>query len=194
MAQDILDTLDARGIEQAILLGHSMGGKAVMELALNHPDRVKALIVADMAPRAYPPHHEAILKALQAVQINNLTSRQEAEAQMAPHLDDVGMRQFLLKSLYRTEAGGFAWRFNLRVLTKDYDRILDGVNGIPYQGPTFFISGGNSRYVQDKDHTLIEQFFPSVQYQVLDGAGHWLHAEQPNPFGLAVEGFLAQLD
>jgi len=190
MAQDVADTLDAQGWADAILLGHSMGGKAVMQFALNNPRRVQALIVADMSPRAYPPHHDAILDALQAVKLDAISSRADADAAMAIHLDDVGIRQFLLKSLFRTEEGQFAWRFNLPVLAKDYAHILDSVTGQPFRGPTLFITGGQSRYVQDKDKPLIRELFPFHEHVVLPGAGHWLHAEQPDAFYTEVNQFL----
>lgn len=195
MADDLLAFLDAQNIDKATILGHSMGGKVAMQFALAHPGRVQALIVGDIAPRQYPPHHQDVLMALNAVDTSTLADRRQAETILAQYLPEASTQQFLLKSLYRTDEGGFAWRFNFPVLRNQYANVAAGVGGTtPYTGRTLFLRGERSKYVQDEDIPHIRRLFPNMQLVTLPGAGHWIHAEAPEAFIQAVEQFLGIAD
>ncbi len=191
MAGDVQAFMDAQGLEDAVLLGHSMGGKTAMTFALAHPERTRALVVADMAPRAYPPHHTAILDALNGVPLDRLASRQEVDAWLARRIPDWGVRQFLLKSLAPAPGGGYRWLFNLPVLTEQYAGVVEAVPaGAPYTGPALFVRGEKSDYVTERDRPDIEKLFPAAELVTIPDAGHWVHAEAPDAFARAVLSFL----
>jgi esterase len=192
MAEDLHDFMVEHGIMQAHLLGHSMGGKTVMQFAAWYPEMIDRLIVADMAPKAYEPHHEAIIAALQAVPVGEMASRQEAAGLLEKKITEASIRQFLLKSLVRNDDKGYHWRFNLEVIARDYEAVLANVAlDFPFEGPTLFLYGRNSSFlVPDKDKYMILEHFPQAQFEGL-AAGHWLHAEAPEAFLAAVKKFLA---
>jgi esterase len=191
MAEDLHALMDSEGILQAHLLGHSMGGKTVMTFAGQYPERIDRLVVADMGVRAYPPHHNDILAALSRVNLAQANSRQEVDEQLAQGIAEVGVRQFLTKGLTRTEAG-FAWRFNLPVIEREYHELIRAVEvEHPFEGPTLFLSGGRSHYVQAADRTEILESFPQARFVEIEQAGHWLHAEAPQEFSQVVMGFLS---
>ncbi|GAC1588497.1 MAG: alpha/beta fold hydrolase [Hymenobacter sp.] len=189
MAQDVLALFDHLHLGPDItLLGHSMGGKVAMRLALDHPDRLARLIVLDIAPRfSNMGHQDAILAGLHAVDLAAIANRQEADAALARHIDNVGTRQFLLKNLYRQADNSFAWRINLPVLAAKLAAIGAPTTGpVPFLKPALFIRGGNSDYItpDDKLHGIPAAFPNSQVVTVLD-AGHWVHAEKPDEvFGL----------
>jgi esterase len=179
------------GIRQAAVLGHSMGGKTAMRFALDHPDQTEALVVADMAPRAYGAGHDQIFQALLSVDLEGLSNRSDAEEQLSLAISDPAIRLFLLKNLQRLPEGGFSWKMNLPAIHRHYDSILEPIAcDFAYQGPTLFVRGERSGYVREQDYPLIEELFPQVEHTAVPGAGHWLHAEQPDLFFQAVEEFL----
>lgn len=191
MSKDLLAYCDHHQLESIVLLGHSMGGKTAMEFACDHPQRVEALIVADIAPKAYPQHHQDILKALNSLDFDQLQSRGQADAILQQYLPEQGVRLFLLKNLYWEEKGRLGLRINLPVLTLQVAEV--GMELAPekhYDGPSLFIRGGNSGYVTDLDLLAIKQQFPAFQLETINGAGHWLHAEQPAEFQTLVMKFL----
>lgn len=191
MAQDLADFMDQQGIPQAHLLGHSMGGKTVMQFALDHPERVARLVVADMAPKAYRPHHEAIIEALGGVDLSRVASRQEVDQALQASIAEASIRQFLLKGLGRNEQKELAWKFNLPVIARDYAKVLADVEGeLPFEGPALFIYGGKSTYLQPEDQPAIRERFPAAEFVALPQAGHWLHAEAPEAFSTEVMRFL----
>lgn len=191
MAEDVRSYLDQNGIARAVLIGHSMGGKTAMQLALDAPDRVARLIVADIAPVDYPAHHDAILKGLNAVDTASLNSRSEADRALRPFIEEAPVRQFLLKNLTKTDQGGFTWRLNLDAIEKCYDGILAGQeSGQAYQGPMLLIKGGQSDYIQDQHRDKIARLFPNTVLRIIPGTGHWLHAEKPALFTTLCERFL----
>lgn len=191
MAADIVRYMDEAGLASAILLGHSMGGKAVMTLALKYPDRVQQVIVADIAPVDYPPHHTDIFAGLQALDVAALRSRQEADEALKPFVPEVPVRQFLLKNLVKHGATGFAWRMNLPVLIAEYHRILEGQpDDQVFDKPVLFVIGGHSDYVSAKHQDRVLARFPQAKVRVIPGTGHWLHAEKPDLFAGIVERFL----
>ncbi len=181
LAQDIADFMDQHHIVKAILMGHSMGGKAAMRFAQLFADRVIKLVVADMGVKKYQPHHGPMFKALHAVDLNSLTSRSEAEEQMKPYLPDQGVRQFLLKSLYRVDKESFGWRMNFEVLENKMDEILKALPSVASSVPTYFISGTLSNYIVESDKVSIKRMFPNATFVEMK-AGHWLHAEDPDTF------------
>ncbi len=191
MAQDLKELMDGEGLEKAYLMGHSMGGKTVMNFALTYPERVEKLIVADIAPRYYPVHHQTILEGLNAIDLKNLKSRKEADDILAEYVEEIGIRQFLLKSLGR-DADGFVWKINLPVITKNIDEVGQAVpKGKKYTGPVLFLTGENSKYIQEKDMEEILELFPGYELVTVKNAGHWLHAEQPKAVVEEVLDFLS---
>ena len=181
LAQDLAELIEAEG-GPVDLLGHSMGGKASMMLALARPDQVNRLLVADIAPVAYAHSQTPLIEAMRKLDLGALTTRAEADAALAKDVDNPGVRAFLLQSLdLRAEPP--RWRLNLDVLEQEMDRIT----GWPdpsgqYGGPTLFLSGAASDYVQPAHRPAIKALFPNARFAKLPGAGHWLHAEAPRPF------------
>lgn len=190
MATDIIELMEELNLESAHILGHSMGGKAAMQLALNHPEKVRKLIVVDIAPVEYQPHHQDVFAGLYAVQLDQLKSRGDADKQLAAHVDELGVRAFLLKNLYRNEEKQFCWRMNLDVLHDEYAQIGAAPSGTPYTDEMLFIKGGNSNYLLPEHRDQVLSFFPNATYKVIQNAGHWPHAEQPAMFGKLVLGYL----
>lgn len=180
MVEDLKELLDDEGLEKIYLMGHSMGGKTVMNFAVKYPKRVEKLIVADIAPRCYPVHHESILAGLNSLNLKEIKSRKEADDQLAEYIPELGVRQFLLKSLTR-DSEGFAWKINLPVISKNIEKVGEALpEGEKYGGPTLFLAGANSNYIQQKDMADMERFFPNYELEFIADAGHWLHAEQPH--------------
>lgn len=191
MVEDIVRYMDHHAICEAIVLGHSMGGKVAMKLATQYPTKVEKLIIADISPRSYAPHHQDILAALNAVDFSIKPSRKEVEEIIATHIPEVGTRLFLLKSLYWVEPGQLGFRFNLAAFNKNEDAVGEGVQeGAEYTGATLFVKGGNSKYIQEKDELLIKEHFPKAIIKTIPNTGHWLHAENPQMFFDIVKEFL----
>ena len=192
MVDDLLNFLETHHIFKAHFLGHSMGGKTVMSFALENPDFVEKLIVADIAPIVYEAHHQDVFAGLQAVPIEKIESRQEAETILGQYIHENDVIQFLMKGLYRKEDHRFAWRFNLTDIIQQYSHILqfDNPNEEIFEGETLFIRGSASNYIQDKNWTDIHDLFPQAKLETIAGAGHWLHAEKPNEFIKIVSNFL----
>lgn len=189
LAEDLGDFMDHHGIDRANLLGHSMGGKTVMRFAQKYPEMVKKLIIADMGIKSYPPHHQDVLRAFHALEPETLKSRSEAEERIAPIISDFGVRQFLLKNLYRSKEYGYGIRANFRVLEKEMDNILAPLPYEEVDAVSLFIRGLHSDYVPHEDYASIEHVFPNAQFVELE-AGHWLHAEKPMEFYEAVKNFV----
>lgn len=191
MADDLRDFMDQHSLYTAHLLGHSMGGKTVMQFAADFPERILRLVVADMAPKAYEPHHTRILEALNGLDLHTLESRQQADELLTPEIPQASVRQFLLKSLGRKGKNGYAWKFNLPVIYRDYWKVLANVNLMePFSGPTLFVHGGKSDYLLEEDYEAIEAHFPAATFACIPEAGHWLHADAPEAFLRIVENFL----
>lgn len=193
MADDIIELMDHLDIPQAHLLGHSMGGKVGMQVALNQPEKVGKLIVADIAPVDYKPdRHGGVLEGLKALAQTRPTSRQQANELLAEHVQESGVRAFLLKNLVRADDGHFDLRLYLEgILANYYDTLTLAPTGTPFSGPTLFIKGADSAYIQDKHRETVMRLFPNAQLKIIANAGHWLHAEKPDTFNRIVEQFLA---
>jgi len=193
MSGDILNYLNHYQIPECYLLGHSLGGRAVVEFSYKHPERIEKLIVADMAPKAYPPHHQGIIKALNSVDFDKVEKRSDVEDVLKQFIPDTGTRQFLLKNVYHVDSGQgkYAFRFNLKTLTDTYNEMVGGnlTDGI-FDKPTLFLRGGKSDYIRDEDFGLIKKHFPQAEIRTIPNAGHWVHAENPKVFFEEVIDFL----
>ena len=194
MADDIIELMDDLKLEKAILLGHSMGGKIGMQVALNHPKRVHKLIVADIAPVEYQPdRHGGVLEGLSALAEKRPSSRKEADQTLATYVEESPIRAFLLKNLVRGEDGKFNLRlFMAGIIANYYDTLTQPPIGNPFFGPTLFVKGEDSAYIQDKHRNEVLRLFPNAQLKVIANTGHWLHAEKPETFNKIVGTFLAQ--
>lgn len=191
MTDDLAALLDDRHVERVDLLGHSMGGKTAMRFAVEHPHRVRRLVVADISPFASPAQFAPYLDAMAAVDLAAVTDRDAVEAALRQAVPDWGVRQFLLKNLSRTREG-FRWTINLPVLRaawQDVGKAVD-LHGT-FDGPTLFVRGERSGYVTDADWPLVQTRFPHAELATVPKAGHWLHADQPEAFFEIVEAFLA---
>lgn len=191
LAQSVQRWMEHRDLAMAHFVGHSLGGKVAMQLALDAPYRVDALVVADIAPVAYPPSHDAVFAALAAVAGAGCRSRGEAAKLMAEHLQEDSVIQFLLLSLQRNDAGEYHWRFNHKLLRDAYTELRAEVAlQPPFNGRTLFIRGGESSYILDEHLPAIKARFPQAELEEIPGSGHWLHAEQPAVFNKLVIRFL----
>jgi pimeloyl-ACP methyl ester carboxylesterase len=191
MAADVDRFFAARGLESALVIGHSMGGKTAMQLALHFPQRVEKLVVADIAPRAYAPAHDEIFAALLALDLPKFQNRVQIEEALAPDIPNPVLRRFLLKNLGRDANGGYFWKINLRDIAENYWRLREPVAGdAPFTKPALFIRGGKSKYIQPEDEPLIREWFPAAEIQVIAEAGHWIHADAPEEFLRLVLDFL----
>lgn len=183
LAQDLKDYMVFHTIGKASVLGHSMGGKTAMQFAVDNPNMIVKLLVADIAPKYYPPHHQGIINGLKTIDLNVIKSRSEADKKLAESIPEFGIRQFLLKNLYWIEKGSLDFRFNLEVLQHKMEEIGENIMGTDtFNGPTLFLKGSRSEYIHENDLTVIKKHFPTAEIKTIENAGHWLHAENPNQF------------
>ncbi len=183
MVQDVLEYCSFHNLQSVNLIGHSMGGKVAMLMATENRELVNKLIVADIGPKFYAPHHQTILAALNAIDFSRKPSRNEAEAVVAQFISDVGTRQFLLKNLYWKTPEQLSFRFNLKVFNTKIDQIGQALPFDNYfSGTTLFLRGEKSDYILDADFETIYHHFPIATIQTIPNAGHWLHAENPKAF------------
>ncbi|MEX1188123.1 MAG: alpha/beta fold hydrolase [Bacteroidia bacterium] len=192
MAEDVIETIEAAFLGNVHLLGHSMGGKVAMVVAQKRPDLLKSLLVADIAPKYYRPHHEEIIKGLNALNPKEIKSRPEAEEELENYIPDFGTRQFLLKNLGRADDNSFEWKFNLKVLTEKIENIGKAIDNTVSKVPALFYRGEKSRYVNDEDYESIKKIFPNAEFSEMKDAGHWLHAENPNEMMKTIEEWIAK--
>lgn len=187
----ILEILKQEGIESAIWLGHSLGGKVAMTAALRHPEYCSTLIVVDIAPVDYADNHSHIFAALQQIDLESITSRASADKQLSLSIPEPGIRAFLLKSLVRND-DQWMWKFNLSGLNTDYRQVRGWtqVSNADYDGPTLFIKGSQSDYINATYQATIRELFPKAKAHIIEGAGHWPHAEKPAIFNRVVDKFL----
>ena len=180
MANDVLQLMDDLHIQHTNLMGHSMGGKVAMQLALSHPDRIDKLIVVDISPKKYPIHHKKETDAIKSIDPTKLSNRSEAEQKLARFLgDDQATIQFILKNLNRLPEGGFEWKANMPVLIDKYVNLMEPITGSAYRKPVLFIRGSRSNSVRDEDLPLIQSLFPAAKLITVPESGHWVHADQP---------------
>lgn len=190
MVADTMAYMDRHNLERPVVLGHSMGGKTAMHLAVTHPERVGALVVVDIAPKAYPIHHQVYIDAMRGVQFEGVKRRGEVEEQLATLVGNAGIRQFFMKSLHRSESGQFAFRFNLEALDKHLALVGTPLEFGHYMGPVLFVAGALSGYIKPEDHEEIYAHFPDAEIKVIPNAGHWVHAEAREAFHAVIVQFL----
>jgi esterase len=191
MATDLLMYCEHHNLDEIVLLGHSMGGKTAMEFAVNYPERVSKLLVADIGPKAYPQHHQDVLKALSLLNFSVIKTRGSADIALAAYIKDPGTRLFLLKNLYWVVKGQLALRVNLPVVINEIEQVgkaLDA-NAI-FEKETLFLRGEHSGYITSLDEIGIQKQFPNCEIKTILNAGHWLHAENPVQFHQIVKNFL----
>jgi esterase len=190
LADDLRGFMDAKALDSAHVLGHSMGGKAAMWFAAKYPDRVDRLVVADIAPRAYPPDLARLLDELPEVDLSRLHSRTDADRALAPLLPDDRERRFILNNLARRN-GALVWRPNLTALRENYPGLVDELPpDARFDGPVLFIRGARSAYLRDDDIPLVRHHFPAARLATIPEAGHWVHADEPDAFAGEVLQFL----
>jgi esterase len=193
MANDLWTFITQHQIEKPVIIGHSMGGKVAMKFATEHPDLIAKLIVVDIAPRYYPPHHQDVLKGLHAITLANLQNRTEADQILATAIDSADVRQFLLKNLYRNEENQFAWRINLAVIDQQIDQIGEALlEHVRFDKPSLFIAGALSDYITAADKAMITSIFTNSKIVTIDNANHWVQATQPAAFLAEVTAFIDQ--
>lgn len=191
MADDLYHFMKEHRIPSAYLLGHSMGGKTAMQFALTHAELVDKLVVVDVAPRAYPSAHDQILDAMCSLKPGRLTTRQQADAELAERLPDWRLRQFILKNLTRDETGRLKWKINLSIIKKHYAEIAGDITATGvFAKPTLFVKAARSKYITDEDLPRIRTLFPRAVITTIADAGHWVHADTPDEFGKRVLEFL----
>ncbi len=193
MAADLIQFMEDQWLyDDVTLMGHSMGGKVVMQLALNEPDMVDKLIVVDIGPGAYADRHSHILEALKNVTLSGVESRKEVERQLFEGLADQSIVAFLMKNLKRSTEG-FHWRVNLPVLFNVYPQLMSGLSSNSrFDGETLFVRGSRSDYIKAEESSLIDQYFPNASIQTIDNAGHWVHADQPDMLQKLVRDFIGK--
>jgi len=190
MAEDVAEVIARRGLAPAAVLGHSMGGKVAMALALRHPEMVGRLVVADIAPIRYPPALRGYVAAMRALPLTPGLTRREADAALEAAIPEAGIRAFLLQSL---DFGGDmpAWKMGLAEIAAAMPVIEDFPVTGRHEGPTLVLAGERSNYIKPEHHALFRQLFPAARFAVVERAGHWVHADNPNAFLALTEPFLA---
>lgn len=191
MVADLNEFIEDHQIQHPVILGHSMGGKAAMNFALAHPDKLSKLIIVDIAPRPYNLEHYTIVEGLKAVPAESLGSRNEADEILSQHVREPDVRQFLLKNLQRKSTGGFSWKINLPIISQKLSNVgLDLQFSGQFKKPTLFVRGAKSKYVLDSDWKRISEIFPAAQLETMD-TGHWVQAEKPQEFSETIMHWLS---
>ncbi len=191
LSNDLLQYCTEHRLDKLNLLGHSMGGKTVMQFACTHPNMVKNLIVADISPKYYAPHHQDILNSLQALDFSEIKSRSDADNELKKYIPDTGTRLFLLKNLYRKTPTEFSLRINLKTLSEKVIEIGKALpNNFIFKGNTLFLKGSYSNYILENELLIIQNHFPNYKLATISNAGHWLHAENPDSLFEYIKSFL----
>lgn len=185
MAQDIYELIVDLNLEKVNIIGHSMGGKTAMRFAQLYPALVDKMIVADMGIKSYPSHHDQIIEGMNALDFDVVKKRSEADVLLSKYVDNIGVRQFLLKNLYWVNNGSkkqLAWRMNLPVLESSMLKVLEALPENEVVCETLFLRGEKSNYIPEEDFQSIFDQFPNADIETIYGVGHWLHAENPDEF------------
>jgi esterase len=191
MAADVLETLTAHNALPAVLIGHSMGGKTAMLVALNHPDKVAGLLVADISPVGRPREHQELVDSLRALQFPPHLDVRGANALLSTIIPEKALRDLMVQNIRVGDSPG--WQIGLNEIAASLDAIYgwpSNTEGLVYEGPTLFIRGGNSRYIRPEHLPIIARFFPHYRLETIEGAGHWVHAEKPKEFAALMLDFL----
>lgn len=190
LAGDLAEVIRAHG-GRADVVGHSMGGKAAMTLALAQPGLLRRLVVADIAPVAYKHDQTQYIAAMRAMDLTHLTTRAEADRRLAETVPEAPLRAFFLQSLDMKADGGPRWRLNFDVLAAEMTKIVGWHDPAgQFDGPTLFLTGSESPYVRPENRPVIRALFPNAHFAKLAGAGHWLHADRPREFEETLRVFL----
>ena len=196
MAEDVRDLLEHLNIKQCAILGHSMGGKVAMQLALHHPELISRLVVADIAPAEYPKAadgHLKILEGMTHLDLGALTSRKDAEVKLSEFVESEVTRKFILTNLTRNQDAAYEWRLNLEAIKNNYENLRAKLEwSEPFEKPVLFVKGALSNYIHSKHEKEILEIFPAASVKIIMEAGHWLHAERPQVFQKIVNDFLLQ--
>ncbi|MCB9260928.1 MAG: alpha/beta fold hydrolase [Flavobacteriales bacterium] len=191
VANDLQEFMDDHNIQKAHFIGHSMGGKAVMKMADLHPAAIDKMILVDIAPKRYKPGHNELFDAMFGLDLENIETRTEADQKLSESIKDAGIRLFLLKNIERKKEGGFQWKMNLHALYHNYDSIIGEVQlAWPFSNPCLFIRGEKSNYILPSDESKILEKFPNAQFETVENAGHWVHADNSERFLKLVLKFL----
>ena len=191
MANDVAQTMAELGLQSAHLIGHSMGGKTAMKLALTNAAMVQSVTVVDIAPVAYPDAGDGIINALQGIALATLDSRGEADSLLSTAVGEKSVRDFLLTNLQRGDEGNWRWRFNLPVLSSSFREVTSWPSGLgSYAGPALFIKGERSDYILPEHQSALQRHFPNAQFKIVNGAGHWVHSEKPEAVLRLIRNFL----
>lgn len=182
MAADLEQYMEENFLRNVILAGHSMGGKTAMRFAQRYPHYLQKIIIADIAPREYDRTHDEVWEGLLAVDVDAIERRSQAHESLAQHIEEEGVRQFLLKNLHWKEKGRLAWRMNLMVLADKMKEITANTEGEMVELPALFVRGELSPYISDADISVIKKQFPNSEVATMLGVGHWVHAENPEEF------------
>jgi esterase len=193
MAADLAEFIEDHALAKPILVGHSMGGKTVMQYAQAYPGTYDKLVIVDIGPKSYPPHHDSLIEGLSALPLDKIEDRQHADTLFSAYESNLGVRQFLLKNLYRTDGGGYGWRFNLPVLAELQANVGQEITKQrSVTEPALFMRGALSGYVKDQDWEEIQAMFSNAELVTIQKAGHWVHAEQPKLFVETLVKFLSE--
>ncbi len=191
MTEDVINYLIDQKVDNCCIIGHSMGGKVAMQLSIEKPGIIEKLVVVDIAPKFYARHHDYILEGLAILEHNQLESRSKADELLSEKINEKGIRQFLLKNLFRDENNRLILRLNLKAISKNLDEIGKGLpDNAQFSGSTLFIRGEKSTYIKTTDQKIIQNHFPNAGLKTIENAGHWVHAEQPTVFFKAVNDYL----
>jgi esterase len=193
LSDDLLEFMEEHGIQKTILIGHSMGGKAAMTFALEHPEMVEKLVIIDISPRKYPERniHTQVITQMLSIDLDAITSRTQVEKILEERIPDARIRMFILKNLYYIQPGKLGWRLNLKSINNNLEELFDGIKiESKYNGPTLFIRGGKSDYIGDDDNRIISKLFPNASIKTISGASHWVHADAPEELCYLLSSFL----
>ena len=195
MSDDLQEFIEEHRLEKPVVVGHSMGGKAAMTYALEHPVNVEKLVVVDISPRRYPGRnvHFDMINAMMAVDFDHVSTRNEVENLLESSIPDHRIRLFVMKNLYRKTRHSFDWRLNLKALSDNMDYVFEGIESShQYGGPTLFVKGGQSDYISTNDTDLIKGLFPQALIETIPGASHWVHADSPDELCRILSTFLGK--
>ncbi|OAD44647.1 alpha/beta fold hydrolase [Polaribacter atrinae] len=191
LVEDLYAYIQHYKLEKVYIIGHSMGGKTAMLFAVTYPELVDKLIVVDISPRQYQPHHNAILAGLNSIDFSKEDARGKVDKKLATLIPELGVRQFLLKNVYWKEKGQLAFRFNLESLTDNNPEVGEALPSFTvFEKDTLFLKGEKSNYITQDEEPIIEAHFPNSKIVEIKNAGHWLHAENPKQFYDEVSTFL----
>jgi len=191
MSEDVKTYIEENNLENPTIIGHSMGGKVAMQLALNHPHLISHLVVVDISPKKYKAGHQEIFQVLQSVDLDLYEKRNEVFDVINGRLKDEGLSLFLMKNLRRSPEGSYEWKMNLEAIYNNYENVLSAIESEDqFLKPSLFIRGTKSNYIQEEDNALIHANFPEAKIADIADSGHWVHAEKPNELKLIINDFI----